>query len=60
MTKGKLNIPTKQTIPEKRQMPAGAATKSPLTKFNPFPGQGNSIRQGLQSSYRRQINNLVL
>jgi len=37
MTKGKLNIPTKQTIPEKRQMPAGAATKPPLTKFNPFP-----------------------
>jgi len=38
--KGKLNIPTKQTIPDRRQVPpqAGPASQPPLTKMNPFPG----------------------
>ena len=40
MNKGKLNIPTKQTIPERRQVPQGSpmgAPQTPLSNFNPFP-----------------------
>jgi hypothetical protein len=41
MNKGKLNIPMKQTIPDRKQVPLAtqqaAPGQPPLTKFNPFP-----------------------
>ena len=59
MSKGKLNIPMKQSIPDRRQgIPTiknnlpGASTKNvPLTKANPFPTQKSApqpsqIKQG--------------
>ena len=54
---GKLNIPVKQTIPERRQVPAGAPTMAPpgsppLTKFNPFPTANNPQPQTMQQPGR--------
>ena len=52
MTKGKLNIPTKQTIPERRQVPQGA----------PMGLKGNLLHQAIKiiRLYLIQENNLAL